>query len=194
MAAVMTKAEMEITATSDPMTATELLNLPQAGVRYELVKGELLEMSPTGSQHGRIANMITFLLTQFVRQHKLGVVYAAETGFKLQENPDTVRAADAAFVAQDRIPPEGGPGGFWAFAPDLVVEVVSPSDSALLVQAKVTDWLEAGCRLVWVVYPDTRTVTEYRSLKEVQVLMVDQRLAGGEALPGFSCAIAEIFE
>lgn len=194
MAAVMTKAEMEITATSDPMTAAELLNLPQAGVRYELVKGELLEMSPTGSRHGRIANMITFLLTQFVRQHKLGVVYAAETGFKLQENPDTVRAADAAFVAQERIPPEGEPEGYWAIAPDLVVEVVSPSDSALLVQAKVTDWLEAGCRLVWVVYPDTRTVTEYRSLREVQVLMVDQRLAGGEALPGFSCAIAEIFE
>lgn len=194
MAAMITKAAMQITTTSAPMTATELLNLPQDGVRYELVKGELLQMSPAGSRHGRIANMMTFLLTQFVRQHKLGVVYAAETGFKLQENPDTVRAADAAFVTQKRIPSEGEPEGYWAIAPDLVVEVVSPSDSALLVQAKVTDWLEAGCRLVWVVYPDTRTVTEYRSLKEVQVLTADQSLAGGEALPGFSCAIAEIFE
>ncbi len=194
MVAVMTKSETQMTTTSSPMTATELLNLPRAGLRYELVKGELLEMSPTGSRHGRIAMRLGALLEQYARQQKLGVVYAAETGFKLQENPDTVRAADAAFVAQERIPPEGEPEGYWAIAPDLVVEVVSPSDSALLVQAKVTDWLEAGCRLVWVVYPDTRTVTEYRSLKEAQVLRVDQNLTGGDVLPGFSCAIAEILE
>lgn len=194
MVAVMTKSETQITTTSSPMTAAELLNLPQAGLRHELVKGELLEMSPTGSRHGRIAMRLGALLEQYARQQKLGVVYAAETGFKLQENPDTVRAADAAFVAQERIPPEGEPEGYWAIAPDLVVEVVSPSDLALLMQAKVTDWLEAGCRLVWVVYPDTRTVTEYRSLKEAQVLTVDQNLTGGEVLPGFSCAIAEIFE
>lgn len=194
MAAVMTRTEALITTTSNPMTAVELLHLPQDGVRYELVKGELLEMSPTGPRHGRIAMRLGALLEQYARQQKLGVVYAAETGFKLQENPDTVRAADAAFVAQERIPPEGEPEGYWAIAPDLVVEVVSPSDLALLMQAKVTDWLEAGCRLVWVVYPDTRTVTEYRSLKEAQVLTVDQNLTGGEVLPGFSCAIAEIFE
>ncbi len=194
MAAVMTKSETQMTTTSSPMTATELLHLPRAGLRYELVKGELLEMSPTGSRHGRIAMRLGALLEQYTRQQKLGVVYAAETGFKLQENPDTVRAADAAFVAQERIPPEGEPEGYWAIAPDLVVEIVSPSDSALLVQAKVTDWLEAGCRLVWVVYPDTRTVTEYRSLKEAQVLRDDQNLTGGEVLPGFSCAIAKIFE
>lgn len=127
-------------------TAEELLRLPRGKHRYELVKGELREMCPASSPHGRVANQIAFLLTNHIRQHKLGAVYAAETGFKLRENPDTVRAADVAFIAQERIPAEGEPEGFWAIAPDLVVEVVSPGDTAVEVQDKVTDWLQAGCR------------------------------------------------
>jgi Uma2 family endonuclease len=92
---------------STPMTADELLRLPHDGHRYELVEGELKVVTPASSRHGRIANTVAFLLTQYVRQHDLGVVYAAETGFQLRENPDTVRAADAAFVAKSHIPPEG---------------------------------------------------------------------------------------
>jgi Uma2 family endonuclease len=132
-------------------------------------------------------------LTQHARLYDLGVVYAAETGFQLRQNPDTVRAADAAFVAKSRIPAKGEPEGFWAIAPDLVVEVVSASDTASGVQSKVADWLRAGCRLVWVVYPDTQSVTEYRSLAEVQVLTADQTLEGGDVLPGFKCGVSEIF-
>jgi Uma2 family endonuclease len=133
------------------------------------------------------------LIEQFARKNKIGTVYAAETGFQLRENPDTVRAADAAFIAQGRIPADGEPEGYWAIAPDLVVEVVSPSDSASEVQNKVTDWLDAGCRLVWVVYPDTTTITEYRSLTEVRVLTAEQSLDGGDVLPGLTCPIGEIF-
>jgi Uma2 family endonuclease len=191
--AVMMTTKPDAPATSDPVTADQLLQLPDHGTRYELVKGDLIEMSPASPRHGRIANMISFLLTQYVRQQNLGVVYAAETGFKLQENPDTVRAADAAFVAQARIPAGGEPEGYWAIAPDLVVEVVSPSDSALLVQGKVTDWLAAGCRLVWVLYPDTRTVTEYSSLADVRVLTATETLDGADVLPGFTCPIADLF-
>ena len=150
-------------------------------------------MSPAGSRHGRVAMRIGSLIEQFARKNKMGVVYAAETGFQLRENPDTVRAADAAYVVQERVPPDGEPEGYWAIAPDLVVEVVSPSDSASEVQNKVTDWLDAGCRLVWVVYPDTATITEYRSLTEVRVLTGEQSLDGGDVLPGFSCAIGEVF-
>lgn len=179
--------------TSIPVTAEDLLRLPDDGNRYELIEGELRMMTPASPRHGRITNAVAFLLTRHVRQHDLGVVYAAETGFRLRQNPDTVRAPDAAFVARSRIPVEGEPKGFWAIAPDLVVEVVSTSDSASAVQAKVADWLAAGCRLVWVVYPDTQTVTEYRSLAEVRVLTADQELQGGDVLPGFSCAVAEIF-
>jgi Uma2 family endonuclease len=175
------------------MTAQELVRLPDDGQRYELIKGELTVMTPASARHGRIANTIAFLLTLHVRQHSLGVVYAAETGFKLQENPDTVRAADAAFVAQGRIPTAGEPQGYWDIAPDLVVEVVSPSDSAPAIQSKVMDWLTAGSRVVWVIYPDTQTVIEYRSLEQIQVLTAEQTLAGGDVLPEFSCAVNEIF-
>jgi Uma2 family endonuclease len=134
------------------------------------------------------------LIEQYARQNKLGIVYAAETGFKLKEKPDTVRAADAAFVAKARIPAEGEPPGYWAIAPDLVVEVVSPFDAAQAVQAKVAEWLAAGCSLVWVVYPETQTVMEYRSSNEIRVLTSQELLEGGEVLPGFACPIAQIFE
>ncbi|HEX9925100.1 MAG TPA: Uma2 family endonuclease [Anaerolineae bacterium] len=185
--------KVEAAAVSTLVTADELLHLPANGHRYELVKGELIEMSPASPRHGRIANIITFLLTQHIRQKGLGTVYAAETGFKLQENPDAVRAADAAFIAQSRIPPEGEPEGFWAIAPDLVVQVVSPSDSAQMIQSKVTDWLTAGCRLVWIVYPNNQTVTEYRSLTEARVLTAVDSLTGGDVLPDFACPVQELF-
>jgi Uma2 family endonuclease len=193
METTLTATKIDKAVVSEPMTADELLRLPHDGHRYELVEGELREMTPAGSRHGRIANTVAFLLTRHVRQHDLGIVYAAETGFQLREDPDTVRAADAAFVTKAHIPPEGEPEGYWAIAPDLVVEVVSPSDSASAVQSKVTDWLEAGCRLVWVVYPDTQTVTEYRSPTEVRMLTADQTLEGGDVLPGFACEVGEIF-
>ena len=192
MEVTLTATETDVVV-SAPMTAEELLRLPHDGHRYELIKGELKVMTPASPRHGRIANMVTFLLTRHVRQHDLGVVYAAETGFKLREDPDTVRAADAAFVAKARIPSEGEPEGYWAIAPDLVVEVISPSDSAPAVQSKVADWLAAGCRIVWVVYPDTKTVTEYRSWQKVQVLTADQSLEGSDVLPGFVCPVRELF-
>jgi Uma2 family endonuclease len=178
---------------SGPMTADQLLRLLPDGRRYELVEGELKVMTPASPRHGRIANTVAFLLTQHVRHHDLGIVYASKTGFLLRSDPDTVRAADAAFVARRRMPPEGEPEGYWAIAPDLVVEVVSPSDSASEVQSKVADWLEAGCQLVWVVYPDTQTVTEYHSLAEIRVLTASQSLEGGDTLPGFACLVGEIF-
>jgi len=185
--------KVEAATASTSVTADELLHLPAIGHRYELVKGELIEMSAASPRHGRIAMRFGALIEQYVRQKNLGTVYAAETGFKLQENPDTVRAADAAFIAQSRIPPEGEPEGFWAIAPDLVVEVVSPSDSAQMIQSKVTDWLTAGCRLVWIVYPDNQTVTEYRSLTEAQVLTAAGSLTGGDVLPDFTCPVQELF-
>jgi Uma2 family endonuclease len=194
METALTATKAKGVLTSGPMTADELLRLRPDGRRYELVKGELKVMTPASPRHGRIAMRVGSLIEQYARQHDLGIVYAAETGFQLRKNPDTVRAADAAFVAKSRIPPEGEPEGYWATAPDLVVEVVSPSDSASEVQSKVADWLEAGCRLVWVVYPDTQTVTEYRSLTEIRVLTAEQPLEGDDVLPGFACGVSEIFE
>lgn len=175
------------------MTAEQLMRLPSRGKRYELKRGELLMMTPAGALHGRVVMALGVLLHVYASQHKLGQVFAAETGFKIHVDPDTVRAPDIAFVAQERIPPTGVPSGYWELAPDLVVEVVSPNDSAADVQDKIEEWLNAGVRRVWVVYPDTQTIHVYRSLKEVNVLKSGDRLDGEDLLPGFSCAVEEIF-
>ncbi len=112
------------------LTADELLTLPDDGYRYELVGGVLKQMTPAGGLHGVITGRLHGLLFEYLQQHaSLGVLCAAETGFYISRSPDTVRAPDVAFISQERIPAEGIPGGFWPFAPDLAVEVLSPRDT-----------------------------------------------------------------
>lgn len=176
------------------MTAGELLRLPDDGKRHELVEGELREMAPAWARHGDAAAALTILLGQHVRAQRLGRVLAAETGFRISRNPDTVRAPDVSFVAQERVPPDGPPQGYWELAPDLAVEVVSPNDAAAEIQSKVQMWLESGVRLVWVVYPDTRSVVAYKSLKEISTFTAGDALSGGDVVTGFESPVAEIFE
>jgi Uma2 family endonuclease len=175
------------------MTADELLRLSDDKACYELRKGKLVMLTPATPKHGKVAMQIGRILANFVIEHDLGEVYAAETGFKLAENPDTVRAPDAAFVARDRIPPPDEQEGYWVLAPDLVVEVVSLHDRAKDLQTKVSEWLEAGVQLVWVVYPESQLVVEYRSFDQVRLILADAALDGGRVLPGFTCPLAEIF-
>jgi Uma2 family endonuclease len=118
-----------MSTTIQPTTANDLLQMPDDGFRYELVRGELTKMSPAGNKHGRFAANITGSLVPHVKANKLGAVYAAETGFWLASEPDTVRAPDVAFVSQKRLDEVGDVDGFWPGAPDLVVEVISPSDT-----------------------------------------------------------------
>jgi Uma2 family endonuclease len=120
-------------------------------------------------------------------------VYAAETGFLLEQDPDTVRAPDVAFVRRERIQKAGTVEGYWIGAPDLAVEVLSPSDTVRRIEGKVAEWLESGSRLVWVVSPKMHTVTVYRSLTEIVVLTEKDTLDGGDVVPGFQIPIAEIF-
>lgn len=176
------------------VTADELLALPEDGFRYELVKGELIRMSPTGHEHGVVAMNIAGPLHQHVKSNNLGAVYAAETGFMIEENSDTVRAPDVAFVQKSRINEAGKVQGYWRGAPDLAVEVVSPSDTVANIEGKVADWLQAGARMVWVVSPKLRTVAVYRSLTEIVMLTEKDTLEGGDCVPGFQVAVAEIFE
>jgi len=182
------------TTTASLMTAEELFQLPDDGYRYELVEGGLIRMPPAGGEHGDVTMNVGSLLKGYVKAHKLGVISAAETGFILQRNPDSVRAPDAAFVAKDRVPPSGIPKGYWPFAPDLAVEVVSPNDRFDDVQEKVAQYFAAGTRLVWVVLPKTKTVLVYRSLHHVSSLSVNDELNGDVLLPGFNCRVAELFE
>jgi len=175
------------------VTADVLLRMPDDGFRYELVQGELRRMSPAGFHHGRLIMNIATPLDQHVRTQKLGTVCAAETGFLLATEPDTVRAADVAFIRQERIEPEAEPEGYWPGAPDLAVEVVSPNDLYTEVDEKVTDWLDAGTRMVVVVNPRKRTVTVYRSLHQIEVLREQDVLDGSDIVRGWSLPVAAIF-
>ncbi|MBU4273661.1 MAG: Uma2 family endonuclease [Planctomycetes bacterium] len=173
------------------MTAVELLQTPGLG-RCELVHGELIQMTPAGFEHGRIAAEIGGVLRDFVKARALGVVTGAETGFHIGHDPDTVRAPDAAFIRQERVPPTPV-RGFFPAAPDLAVEIISPGDRAGEVLAKAKDWLGAGCGAVWVLDPETKTVTVYRGLDRIVVLDPDDTLTGDDVLPGFSLPVGEIF-
>ena len=175
------------------MTADELLALPRGEFRYELVNGELKKMSPAGQKHGRITVRLTEPLAKHVRDNQLGQVYAAETGFKLKSDPDTVRAADIAFVRKERLELLGETESYWPGAPDLAVEVNSPSDTVREVEKKVMEWLEFGSRLVWVVSSKLHTVTVYRSLTDIVTLTEKDTLDGGDVVPGFQISIAEIY-
>lgn len=148
---------------------------------------------PPGSEHGEVTMNLAAPLFQHVKQNRLGIVYAAETGFKLESNPDTVRAPDIAFVRQETIDTTGRTTGYRSGAPDLVVEVLSPSDTFGKVEAKVKQWLENGARAVWVVSPKLRTVTIYRSLSDIVTLTERDTLNGGDVIPGFEMKVAEIF-
>jgi len=128
-----------------------------------------------------------------VGRHGLGIVFAAETGFLLTRQPDTVRAPDIAFIAQQRVPKTGVWQGFIPLAPDLAVEVVSPSDRVYEVDEKVQDWLDNGTRLVWVVNPRTRTVTVNRAGSQPKILTASDELTGDDVVPGFTCPVREIF-
>ena len=174
------------------MTADELLRLALPNKRTELVRGVLMVREPAGYRHGEVIMQLARPLANFVDAHDLGRVLAAETGFKLESNPDTVRAPDIAFVSRDRVP-SPSPKGYPALAPDLVVEVLSPADRPGEVLAKVAAWLNAGCLLVWVVDPDRRTARVYRADGSVSLLAENDSLDGEDVLPGFSCAVAKVF-
>lgn len=182
-----------MTITAQLLTAEDLLRMPDDGFRYELVRGELRKMSPSGHTHGKIAMRISVPLGNYVWKKKLGEVYAAETGFKLASNPDTVRAPDVAFVQKDRVKAAEDVQGFWPGAPDLAVEVLSPGDTYSEVDEKVLDWLDAGTRMVVVVDPRNRSVTVYRSRDNIAILSENDTLNGGEVVPGWKLLIKEIF-
>lgn len=174
-------------------TADELLRMPDDGYRYELLDGELRKMAPAGSEHGFLSNEIGWLLTDHVRRHKLGQVFGAETGFRIGRDPDTVLAPDASFIRKERIQAIGIPKEFFPEAPALVVEVVSPNDTAEELDDKMRRWIAAGVELGWVVFPGGRTVTVYRSLNDIRVLTRNDMLDGESVVPGFQCRIGDLF-
>jgi len=181
-------------STTSLVTAEELLALPTGmGQRYELVTGEIREMSPSGWRHGLIVDNVQSLLSTYVRAHGLGRCFGAETGFLIARDPDTVRAPDCGFVAKQNIPSEMPGEAFWPGPPDLAVEVLSPSDKTGDVDEKIRAWLAAGCAAVWIIDPQLQAVAIHRSQTDIQIKTTGETLEGGAVVPGFSCPVEELF-
>jgi Uma2 family endonuclease len=183
-------------ATEDPnrlYTADDLAQLDE-DARYELVRGELRVMEPPPfPDHGSVAMRLSVALANYVYAHSLGEVFTAETGFILRRDPDTVRAPDIAFLRAERMPPGGFGRRYGDGAPDLAVEVRSPSDRVPQLWQKVDDYLATGARAVWVVDPEARTVAVHDPGRPVRLLAEADTLDGGAVLPGFACPVSSIF-
>ena len=173
------------------MTIEEFERLPDEPARLELVRGQVVREPSAGFEHCGIAARITAYLDTYVRRQALGRIVTGEPGFVLFDDPPTVRAPDVAFVVRERLPAD--PRGFARLAPDLAVEIVSPSNTVSEIQGKVFDYLDAGTKLVWVVEPRGRTVTVYRSRDQIRILTSKQEIDGGEVLPGFRTQVSEFF-
>jgi len=172
------------------MTANDLLQ-PQIPEHAELVRGVLVVREPPGFRHADITARLTTALSIHVRAGDLGLVLSGDAGFTLATNPDTVRGADIAFVRRERLP-DPLPVGFASFAPDLVVEILSPGDRPGETLAKVADWVSAGTRLVWVIDAERRLARVYRADGTETTLGAAGVLDGEDVLPGFSCTLASI--
>jgi Uma2 family endonuclease len=174
------------------ITAERFFEMSFPDVRTELVDGEILQISPPGYRHGRICVRLSRRLDEFVERSNLGAV-VSEVGFILRRDPDMVRGPDVAFLSAPRLAELPDPSKFWPGPPDLAVEVLSPEDRASEVSAKVGDYLDAGAVLVWVVDPESRTVSAYRGIQSVRVYRGDDELSAEDLLPGFRLKLADLF-
>jgi Uma2 family endonuclease len=176
------------------MTAKEFAKLPQPadGSRQELVRGEVVTMPPPGFRHGRVQLLIGAALTTYADANGLGQT-TVESGLQTEFDPDTVRGPDVAYWSKERMPLNQAPTGYPEVAADLCVEVLSPSKRKAGINAKIREYFTRGVRVVWVVDPETRTVTIYRQPGEGRVVWEDSTLTADDVLPGFSCPVAQFF-
>ena len=182
---------MDVTA--GRMTADELLHMPDDGMRHELVAGELRTMAPSGGEHGWLTGDLHLSLGNHVQAHRLGRVYPADTGFVLARDPDTVRAPDVAFVRRERVEAVGRSPQFFPGAPDLAVEVLSPSDRPGEVAEKIAAWLQYGTRMVIAVNPRQRTAAVHRRGQPPRTLTEADSLDGEDVVPGWTLSVRALF-
>jgi len=176
------------------ITIEQLVSMPDEGRRRELVKGVLRVMSPAGGRHGVVTLRLGRHLGAHVDAHELGYVFAAETGFVLSRHPDTVRAPDVAFVRRERLPRIADVTGFVPVIPDLVAEVVSPTDTFSSVEEKTQCWLGSGVHVVLIVDAANHTVRICRGANTIEVLGETDELTLPDVLPGWRVKIAELFD
>ena len=173
----------------------EVANLPEyADCAVELVEGEIVTMSLTNNQHAETVAELVFVISSFVRQHGLGRMLVGDAAFILERNPygrDTVRGLDIAFIRKERAP-EPLPPTLMEGAPDLAIEIMSPSNTMTDIRLKINQLLRAGCQQVWIVHPDLREVDVHTS-DGAKVHRQGDKLSADDILPGFEIAVADIF-
>jgi Uma2 family endonuclease len=182
-------------ATKARMTAKDLWELPEGDRRRELVDGRIIEMGPPGAEHGKVVGRISLRLAEHANRAGGAEVLVGDVGFvlSLPADPERVRAPDVAYVSRARLPGGEVPAGYLTGAPDLAVEVLSPSDDPIDVQQKVQDFLGGGALLVWIVAPRARTVTVYRPDGSARFLRDKEVLEGEQVLPGLAVPLTELF-
>ncbi|MBA3943620.1 MAG: Uma2 family endonuclease [Herpetosiphonaceae bacterium] len=173
------------------ITAEEMALLPEDEQR-EIYNGQLVEMSPVGWPHGAVVANLLVAIAPWAKAGPGGYV-GTETGCLVARNPDILFAPDVLYISAARIQAVGQPRSYWEGAPDLAVEVVSPGDSAMAVREKIRQYLQAGARLVWVVYPPSREVIAYLPDGTATQYGEHSTLTNSEVLPGFACAVADLF-
>ena len=173
-------------------TVEALLNAPADLGRCELVRGKLIMIGPGKGRHGAVCAQITKALANYIDANDLGIVLNSSAGYVIARDPDTVREPDISFLCKARV----GDQDFDAFlegAPDLAVEVFSPSNTIAEMREKIDDYIGAGCRVVWVVDPLRRSVVVYRREADPTILSEQDTLTAEEVLPGFSLQVREMF-
>ena len=176
---------------SRPATVDDLVRTPKDGRKYELVDGKI-EVSPCGMRHSKVGGQILYLLKRALAGTNVGEVYTADVGLILPNG--NVRSPDVCFVRRERLPEGHSPEGFGQVVPNLVVEVLSPSDTMTQVAGKIGEFLDCGVPLVWLVDPESESVTVYRPLSDTERLSGDDAISAEPVLPGFRVSVSEFFQ
>lgn len=181
------------TVTQKLITAEEFMNMPDPpdGSQQELLRGVIITMPPPKGRHGVCCIKVGFLLYGHVSVNRLGHVTSNDAGFVTERDPDTVRGPDVAYWSSAKV--SEVPEGYFQVPPDLAVEVVSPSDTHHRLQEKVRHYMTHGVRMVWLVDPELRIVTVYRSKELGRTLEEGETISGEDVLPGFSCRVSDLF-
>jgi len=189
----LTQAVRERVQTDHLWTAEDLLDFQNSPWQHELIQGVLYRMPPTGDEHGYLAGNFFGWLFQHVKTNQLGELFAAETGYVVQTNPDSVIAPDCSFISKNRWSTDQLTGKYLRNAPDLVAEVVSPNDRPREVQEKVERWLQFGVSAVLVIDPKSQTVTVHQSLDQKTIYELHNTVDLNFVVPGFSLPMRHLF-